>query len=217
MRLYEVVKNSLYLRLRYMHVTYHFEKSPGLKIDLIHLGVSWRQEENIWSTDQKFDFQSSMVVISEENTSTLVNGAPYLFVPWRPCKMRKNLKQFPLFYSEIHVLQGEVSGHCPYNLNLFISFTSSPYCELWYSMCRSVASISYLRMMFLFTVFIFPFTFICTLSLGLFLNISSYIVRQVFRMMFIVLSSSVSLSVSLLLQQCLIVLYVFLRSFYVSL
>lgn len=64
-----------------MHVTYHFEKSPGLKIDLIHLGVSWRQEENIWSTDQKFDFQSSMVVISEENTSTLVNGAPYLFVP----------------------------------------------------------------------------------------------------------------------------------------
>ena len=57
MRLYEVVKNSLYLRLRYRHVTYHFEKSPGLKIDLIHLGVSWRQEENIWSTDQKFDFK----------------------------------------------------------------------------------------------------------------------------------------------------------------
>ena len=79
------------------------------------------------------------------------------------------------------------------------------------------ASISYLRMMFLFTVFIFTCTFICTLSLGLFLNISSYIVRQVFRMMFIVLSSSVSLSVSLLLQQCLIVFYVFLRSFYVSL
>ena len=44
-------------------------------------------------------------------------------------------------------------------------------------------------MMFLFTVFIFTCTFICTLSLGLFLNISSYIVRQVFRMMFIVLSS----------------------------
>ena len=40
-----------------MHVTYHFENSPGLKIDLIHLGVSWRQEENIWSTDQKFDFK----------------------------------------------------------------------------------------------------------------------------------------------------------------
>ena len=57
MRLYEVVKNSLYLRLRYMHATYHFEKSPGLKIDLIHLGVSWRQEENNWLTDQKFDFK----------------------------------------------------------------------------------------------------------------------------------------------------------------
>lgn len=40
-----------------MHVTYHFEKSPGLKIDRIDLGVSWRQEENIWSTDQKFDFK----------------------------------------------------------------------------------------------------------------------------------------------------------------
>ena len=40
-----------------MHVTYHFEKSSGLKIDLIHLGVSWRQEENIGSTDQKFDFK----------------------------------------------------------------------------------------------------------------------------------------------------------------
>ena len=31
-------------------------------------------------------------------------------------------------------------------------------------MCRSIASISYLRMMFLFTVFIFTCTFICTLS-----------------------------------------------------
>ena len=31
--------------------------------------------------------QSSMVVISEDNTSTLVNGAPYLFVPRRPCKI----------------------------------------------------------------------------------------------------------------------------------
>ena len=50
----------------------------------------------------------------------------------------------------------------------------------------------------------------------LFLTISSHTVRQVFRMM-LVLLSHVSLSVSLLLQQCLIVLYVFLRSFYVSL
>lgn len=40
-----------------MHATYHFEKSPGLKIDLIHLSVSWRQEENNWLTDQKFDFK----------------------------------------------------------------------------------------------------------------------------------------------------------------
>ena len=50
----------------------------------------------------------------------------------------------------------------------------------------------------------------------LFLTISSHTVRQVFRVM-LVLLSHVSLSVSLLLQQCLIVLYVFLRSFYVSL
>ena len=119
------------------------KKSPGLKIDLIHLGVSRRQQENIWSTNQNCKVpvwpQSSMVVISEENTGTLVNGAPYLFVSWRPCKIRERI--------------GETSVHCPYNLSLFISFTSSPYCELWYSMCRSISSTSYLRMMLLFSFF----------------------------------------------------------------
>lgn len=119
------------------------KKSPGLEIDLIHLGVSRRQQENIWSTNQNCKVpvwpQSSMVVISEENTSTLVNGAPYLFVSWRPCKIRERI--------------GETSVHCPYNLSLFISFTSSPYCELWYSMCRSISSTSYLRMMLLFSFY----------------------------------------------------------------
>ena len=118
MRLYEVVKNSLYLRLRYMHVTYHFEKSPGLKIDLIHLGVSWRQEENTWWTNQNCKvpvwLQSGMVVIPEENPSTLTSSIFYSFLE-DLVKSEKEFITVPTFYSEILVLQGKVSIQYPYN------------------------------------------------------------------------------------------------------
>lgn len=118
MRLYEVVKNSPYLKWRYMHVTYHFEKSPGLKIDLIHLGVSWRQEENTWWTNQNCKvpvwLQSGMVVIPEENPSTLTSSIFYSFLE-DLVKSEKEFITVPTFYSEILVLQGKVSIQCPYN------------------------------------------------------------------------------------------------------
>lgn len=74
-----------------MHVTYHFEKRPGLKIDLIHLGVSWRQEENIWSTDQKFDFK---VVWQLYRKKILVHWSTELHIYSFPEDLVKSEKEF---------------------------------------------------------------------------------------------------------------------------
>lgn len=61
-----------------------FKKSPGLRIDLIHLSVSCRQEENIWSTKKIVNYQFNfkvvwLLVISEGNNCTLTELPIYSF------------------------------------------------------------------------------------------------------------------------------------------
>lgn len=215
MRLYEVVKNALYLRWRYMHVIYHFLKKVQASKLTSFIWASAGDKRKIFGrqieiVNYQFNFKVVWLLNQKE---ILVHWRSSIFI--RFLKTEKEFKTVPIFYSEIRVLQGNVSMHCPYNLSLFISFTFLPYRELWYSICRSISSMrTFVRCYFSL------FSYLPVRSLirypCLLLNISSYSVRQVFRTM-LVLSSSVSLCVSLLLQQCLIILYVFLRSFYVSL
>ena len=55
-----------------------------------------------------------MVVIPEENPSTLTSSIFYSFLE-DLVKSEKEFITVPTFYSEILVLQGKVSIQCPYN------------------------------------------------------------------------------------------------------
>lgn len=117
--------------------------------------------QQIEIVNYQFNFKVAWLLYKKE---ILVHWRSSTFIGF--LKTEKEFKTVPIFYSEIRVLQGKVSMHCPYNLSLFISFTFLPYRELWYSMCRSNSSMSYLHTMLLFAFFIFTCTFVNTLSLS---------------------------------------------------